>query len=39
MHHDQSQVISISRQARDELERPLQEDGAVISRGNDGKDW
>ena len=39
VHHDQSQVISISRQARDEIERLLQEDEAEITRGNDGKDW
>jgi glutathione-regulated potassium-efflux system ancillary protein KefC len=39
VHHDQSQVISISRQARDEIERLLQEDETVISSKNDSRGW
>jgi len=39
VHHDQSQVISISRQARDEIERLLQEDETVITRDNDSQGW
>jgi glutathione-regulated potassium-efflux system ancillary protein KefC len=39
VHHDQSQVISISRQARDEIERLLQEDETVISSKNDNRGW
>jgi glutathione-regulated potassium-efflux system ancillary protein KefC len=39
VHHDQSQVISISQQARDEIERLLQEDETVISRDNDSQGW
>ncbi len=39
VHHDQSQVISISRQARDEIERLLHEDETVITRDNDSQGW
>jgi glutathione-regulated potassium-efflux system ancillary protein KefC len=39
VHHDQSQVISIARQARDEIETLLQEDDAVITRNNEGSGW
>jgi glutathione-regulated potassium-efflux system ancillary protein KefC len=39
VHHDHGQVISISRQARDEIERLLQEDETVISSENDSRGW
>ena len=39
VHHDQSQVISIARQARDEIERLLQEDDAAITRDNQSHGW
>lgn len=39
VHHDQSQVISISRQARDEIERLLQEDETIISSDNNSRGW
>lgn len=39
VHHDQSQVISISQQARDEIERLLQEDETVITSENNHRGW
>jgi len=39
VHHDQTQVISLSRQARDEIERLLQEDETVITSEHDSRGW